>query len=111
MQGSTYAELQENVLNSLTTIFFTSSTLGKARLITCFTNIVRRWATLNWSDHPEAAEESTHSGSFRHEGDSQAEESRAGQHMSEISTHYRPLYELIRYVISILIAFATLTYS
>jgi hypothetical protein len=46
--GCTFPELQENLLNPLTTLFFTSTTLGKARFLECFTAIVKRWTTYDW---------------------------------------------------------------
>lgn len=99
VQGCTFDRLQENILDSLTAIFFTSTALGKARLLGCFTSIVKRWANLDWAEW--AAQEDI--GVVQH-----ATEKQAARHTTDlqagpivlatVSIQYRPLYDLIRYV-------------
>ncbi|ELR18119.1 uncharacterized protein ACA1_368200 [Acanthamoeba castellanii str. Neff] len=89
--GCAFADLQENLLNPLTALFFTSTTLGKARLLDCFTAIIKRWTTYDWPnwtnpDNPPPLRRAT--------------EEKRGRHIdvAQVALHYRPLYMLIRYV-------------
>jgi hypothetical protein len=115
--GCAFADLQENLLNPLTALFFTSTTLGKARLLDCFTAIIKRWTTYDWPnwtnpDNPPPLRRATGTvpvpappspptlscARYSHGRSYHSPEEKRGRHIdvAQVAQHYRPLYMLIR---------------